>query len=136
MDPEEVVHSEDEVVHSEDEVVHYEAETLISTEVERRGATVMYYFSGDWDGALARSLIPLTAFQKWTKVPPELLKLLWAGILHVQPNVDCVAISVLANTTSKPKLTLTRPKEPYLETSHRAWSVKVKSSAELEEELY
>ncbi|KAF9589685.1 hypothetical protein IFM89_027213 [Coptis chinensis] len=40
-----------------------------------------------------------------------------------------------ANTASKPKLTLTRPKEPDLETSHRARSVRVKSSAELEEEM-
>ncbi|KAF9623908.1 hypothetical protein IFM89_006254 [Coptis chinensis] len=110
MDPEEVVHSEDEVVHSEDEVVHSEDETPISTKVKRRGTTVMHCFSGDWDGiiirvhfdgkgrpigrkvcnnlsgwegALARSLIPLSAFQKWTKAPPELLKLLWAGILVI-----------------------------------------------------
>ncbi|KAF9600872.1 hypothetical protein IFM89_013468 [Coptis chinensis] len=41
----------------------------------------------------------------------------------------------MANTTSKPKLTLTRPKEPDLETSHRARSVRVKSSVELEEEM-
>ncbi|KAF9607358.1 hypothetical protein IFM89_033946 [Coptis chinensis] len=108
MDPEEVIHSEDEVVHSEDEVVHSEDETPISTKVERRGTTVMHCLSGDWDGiiirvhfdgkgrpigrkvcnklygwegALVRSLIPLSAFQKWTKAPPELLKLLWAGIL-------------------------------------------------------
>ncbi|KAF9611946.1 hypothetical protein IFM89_037166 [Coptis chinensis] len=103
----EVVHSEDKVVHSEDEVVHSKDETPISTRVERRGTTVMHCLSGDWDGiiirvhfdgkgrpigqkvcnklsgwegALARSLIPLSAFQKWTKAPPELLKLLWAAI--------------------------------------------------------
>ncbi|KAF8411132.1 hypothetical protein HHK36_003671 [Tetracentron sinense] len=35
----------------------------------------------------------------------------------------------------KPRLTLTRPKEPELETSHRVRSVRVKSSAELEEEM-
>ncbi|KAF5187238.1 Tpx2 [Thalictrum thalictroides] len=35
----------------------------------------------------------------------------------------------------KPKLTLTRPKEPDFETSHRARSVSVKSFAELEEEM-
>lgn len=35
----------------------------------------------------------------------------------------------------KPKLTLTRPKEPAFETSQRVRSVKLKSSAELEEEL-
>lgn len=35
----------------------------------------------------------------------------------------------------KPKLTLTRPKEPAFETSQRVRSVKLKSSAELEEEM-
>ncbi|XP_028807876.1 protein TPX2 isoform X2 [Neltuma alba] len=35
----------------------------------------------------------------------------------------------------KPKLTLTRPKEPEFETAQRARSVKVKSTAELEEEM-
>ncbi|KAI4322700.1 hypothetical protein L6164_022370 [Bauhinia variegata] len=35
----------------------------------------------------------------------------------------------------KPKLTLTRPKEPEFETSQRARSVRMKSSAELEEEM-
>ncbi|KAJ7948339.1 protein TPX2 [Quillaja saponaria] len=35
----------------------------------------------------------------------------------------------------KPKLTLTRPKEPEFETSQRARSVRVKSTAELEEEM-
>ncbi|KAF9602616.1 hypothetical protein IFM89_030222 [Coptis chinensis] len=50
----EVVHSEDEVVHFEDEVVHYEDETPISTEVERRGATVMHCLSGDWDDIIIR----------------------------------------------------------------------------------
>ncbi|KAI4333942.1 hypothetical protein L6164_018690 [Bauhinia variegata] len=35
----------------------------------------------------------------------------------------------------KPKLTLTRPKEPEFETSQRVRSVRVKSSAELEEEM-
>ncbi|PKI51328.1 hypothetical protein CRG98_028275, partial [Punica granatum] len=38
-------------------------------------------------------------------------------------------------THGKPKLTLTRPKEPELETSQRIRSVRVKSSAELEEEM-
>ncbi|XP_057954417.1 protein TPX2 isoform X2 [Malania oleifera] len=36
---------------------------------------------------------------------------------------------------SKPKLTLTRPKEPELETAQRVRSTRVKSSAELEEEM-
>lgn len=35
----------------------------------------------------------------------------------------------------KPKLTLTRPKEPEFETSQRVRSVRVKSTAELEEEM-
>lgn len=35
----------------------------------------------------------------------------------------------------KPKLTLTRPKEPEFETSQRLRPVKIKSSAELEEEM-
>lgn len=35
----------------------------------------------------------------------------------------------------KAKLTLTRPKEPEFETAQRVRSVKVKSSAELEEEM-
>ncbi|XP_021894246.1 protein TPX2 [Carica papaya] len=44
----------------------------------------------------------------------------------------------LTNTSishNKPRLTLTRPKEPELETSQRIRSVRVKSSAELEEEM-
>lgn len=42
------------------------------------------------------------------------------------------------NATSiiqRPKLTLTRPKDPQLETAHRVRAVKIKSSAELEEEM-
>lgn len=35
----------------------------------------------------------------------------------------------------RPKLMLTRPKEPQFQTSHRVRAVKVKSSAELEEEM-
>ncbi|KAL6184057.1 hypothetical protein ACLB2K_045463 [Fragaria x ananassa] len=35
----------------------------------------------------------------------------------------------------KPKLTLTRPKEPEFETSQRVRSVRVKSTAKLEEEM-
>jgi len=35
----------------------------------------------------------------------------------------------------KPKLTLTRPKEPEFETAQRVRSVKIKSSAEIEEEM-
>ncbi|KAK9152824.1 hypothetical protein Sjap_000304 [Stephania japonica] len=35
----------------------------------------------------------------------------------------------------RPRLTLTRPKEPDFETTHRARPIKVKSSAELEEEM-
>ncbi|KAG0483961.1 hypothetical protein HPP92_012045 [Vanilla planifolia] len=35
----------------------------------------------------------------------------------------------------KPKLMLTRPREPTLETAHRARAVRIKSSAELEEEM-
>ncbi|KAI3515470.1 hypothetical protein L1887_14366 [Cichorium endivia] len=38
-------------------------------------------------------------------------------------------------TQRKPKLTLTRPKEPAFETSQRVRSIKLKSSAELEEEM-
>ncbi|KAF9597110.1 hypothetical protein IFM89_015939 [Coptis chinensis] len=37
-----------------EEVVHSEDETPISTKVERRVATVMHYFSGDWDGIIIR----------------------------------------------------------------------------------
>jgi targeting protein for Xklp2 len=35
----------------------------------------------------------------------------------------------------RPKLVLTRPKEPELQTSHRVRAVRVKSTAELEEEM-
>lgn len=35
----------------------------------------------------------------------------------------------------RPKLTLTRPKEPAFETSQRVRSIKLKSSAEIEEEM-
>lgn len=35
----------------------------------------------------------------------------------------------------KPKLTLTRPKEPEFETAQRVRSVRIKSTAELEEEM-
>ena len=35
----------------------------------------------------------------------------------------------------KPKLTLTRPKEPEFETAKRVRSIRVKSTAELEEEM-
>lgn len=35
----------------------------------------------------------------------------------------------------KPKLSLTRPKEPEFETSQRIRSVRMKSTAELEEEM-
>ncbi|KAM6548906.1 hypothetical protein CsatB_020582 [Cannabis sativa] len=41
----------------------------------------------------------------------------------------------LPHTQTKPRLTLTRPKEPEFETSQRARSVKIKSTAELEEEM-
>ncbi|KAL9457807.1 hypothetical protein AB3S75_006789 [Citrus x aurantiifolia] len=47
-------------------------------------------------------------------------------------------LSLPQNTSlshGKPKLTLTRPKEPELETSQRVRSVRVKSTAELEEEM-
>ncbi|XP_059659824.1 protein TPX2 [Cornus florida] len=40
-----------------------------------------------------------------------------------------------ASTRQRPKLTLTRPKGPEFETSQRVRSVRVKSSAELEEEM-
>ncbi|WOL15169.1 protein TPX2-like isoform X5 [Canna indica] len=36
---------------------------------------------------------------------------------------------------SRPKLSLTRPKDPELETAHRVRAVRIKSSAELEEEM-
>lgn len=35
----------------------------------------------------------------------------------------------------KPKLTLTRPKEPEFETAQRVRSIRIKSTAELEEEM-
>lgn len=35
----------------------------------------------------------------------------------------------------RPKLTLTRPKDPKLETAHRVRAVRIKSSAELEAEM-
>lgn len=38
-------------------------------------------------------------------------------------------------TQTKPKLTLTRPKVPEFETAQRVRSTKVKSSAEIEEEM-
>ncbi|KAF9604897.1 hypothetical protein IFM89_011179 [Coptis chinensis] len=121
MDPEEVVHSEDEEELSD-------TETLSDTEaLSERGATIMHALSRKWDdiiiivefngkgkpigqkvcnklsgweGALARALIPLSAFQTWKKAPEELLNLLWVGILS-----DCIP-SILtqdANMDSKVK---------------------------------
>ncbi|XP_077253897.1 targeting protein for XKLP2 isoform X2 [Tasmannia lanceolata] len=43
--------------------------------------------------------------------------------------------SIASMVQRRPKLTLTRPKEPELETSHRSRPAKVKSTAELEEEM-
>jgi targeting protein for Xklp2 len=40
-----------------------------------------------------------------------------------------------ASSQGRPKLVLTRPKEPELQTSQRVRAVRVKSSAELEEEM-
>lgn len=45
---------------------------------------------------------------------------------------DIVATTVLK---MRPKLTLTRPKEPEFETAHRVRAIRIKSSAELEEEM-
>ena len=42
---------------------------------------------------------------------------------------------VSCSLSQKPKLTLTRPKTPEFETSQRLRSVKIKSSAEIEEEM-
>jgi targeting protein for Xklp2 len=42
---------------------------------------------------------------------------------------------VVALQNSRPKLMLTRPKEPEFQTTHRIRAVRVKSSAELEEEM-
>ncbi|XP_057505719.1 protein TPX2-like [Actinidia eriantha] len=47
------------------------------------------------------------------------------------PNLN----SSFSHDERKPKLTLTRPKEPEFETAQRVRSVRVKSSAELEEEM-
>ena len=44
-------------------------------------------------------------------------------------------VDVVSIIQMKPKLTLTRPKEPEFETSQRVRSVRVKSTAELEEEM-
>ncbi|PSS05697.1 hypothetical protein CEY00_Acc18966 [Actinidia chinensis var. chinensis] len=56
-----------------------------------------------------------------------------------QSNTREMSLPNLNNTFShderKPKLTLTRPKEPEFETAQRVRSVRVKSSAELEEEM-
>lgn len=50
-----------------------------------------------------------------------------------------ICLTVQDDTASmiqrRTKLTLTRPKEPALETAHRVRAVRVKSSAELEEEM-
>ncbi|VFQ88015.1 unnamed protein product [Cuscuta campestris] len=53
------------------------------------------------------------------------------------PHTSCAMPQdgVAGSVQRKPKLTLTRPKEPELETSHRYRPVKLKSSAELEEEM-
>ncbi|KAA8517930.1 hypothetical protein F0562_015404 [Nyssa sinensis] len=49
--------------------------------------------------------------------------------------LDCSADDAASIMQRKPKLTLTRPKEPEFETVQRVRSVGVKSSAELEEEM-
>lgn len=46
-----------------------------------------------------------------------------------------IEVDVVSIIQMKPKLTLTRPKEPEFETSQRVRSVRVKSTAELEEEM-
>ncbi|KAL2483336.1 Protein TPX2 [Forsythia ovata] len=55
-------------------------------------------------------------------------------------SLPCIRSSLSQNNAAgamqrKPKLTLTRPKEPEFETSQRVRPVKIKSSAELEEEM-
>ena len=56
------------------------------------------------------------------------LSIFFNQILHAQD-------SAAGTVQRKPKLTLTRPKEPEFETAQRARPVRVKSSAELEEEM-
>ncbi|KAK8952736.1 Protein TPX2 [Platanthera guangdongensis] len=52
---------------------------------------------------------------------------------HNRPfSKDLVSSTVLK---MRPKLTLTRPKEPEFETAHRVRAIRIKSSAELEEEM-
>ncbi|CAA3028854.1 TPX2 isoform X2 [Olea europaea subsp. europaea] len=57
-----------------------------------------------------------------------------------ETSLPCISSSFSQNNAAgamqrKPKLTLTRPKEPEFETSQRLRPVKIKSSAELEEEM-
>uniref|UniRef100_A0A6N2MST9 TPX2 C-terminal domain-containing protein n=1 Tax=Salix viminalis TaxID=40686 RepID=A0A6N2MST9_SALVM len=51
---------------------------------------------------------------------------------HLNSSISHDGTSVIQR---KPKLTLTRPKEPEFETSQRVRSVKIKSTAEIEEEI-
>ncbi|KAG5242206.1 protein TPX [Salix suchowensis] len=51
---------------------------------------------------------------------------------HLNSSISHDGASVIQR---KPKLTLTRPKEPEFETSQRVRSVKIKSTAEIEEEM-
>lgn len=50
-------------------------------------------------------------------------------------NIFSIEVNAVSIIQMKPKLTLTRPKEPEFETSQRVRSVRVKSTAELEEEM-
>lgn len=57
-------------------------------------------------------------------------------IYQVTSNPNCLCLMQEdAAIQGRPKLMLTRPKEPELQTSHRVRAVKMKSSAELEEEM-
>ncbi|KAL8228520.1 hypothetical protein R6Q57_016104 [Mikania cordata] len=56
--------------------------------------------------------------------------------LHLPPRTSSLSHCDMSQVTkTKPKLKLTRPKEPAFETSQRARSIKIKSSAEIEEEM-
>ncbi|CAA7405565.1 unnamed protein product [Spirodela intermedia] len=62
--------------------------------------------------------------------------------LNSSESLSCLKIEHIKNSEDmqaviqrRPKLTLTRPKEPELETAHRVRAVRIKSSAELEEEM-
>ncbi|KAL8468785.1 hypothetical protein ACS0TY_031833 [Phlomoides rotata] len=67
----------------------------------------------------------------------EMMRKFQSGTREVSlPRGSCsISLSDAGATQRKPKLTLTRPKTPEFETSQRVRSVKLKSSAEIEEEM-